>query len=430
MKIGFPQKIKRFAGWAISSFVFLCFIFFPLNIAAKTLKWRKQPIKIAISSSLLEHANQISNNEDIMSLIKRSAEKWEAVANIKFEFFISEKRSISTDAPDGINLITIESTPDNIAFLGEDIDKTPAKTKIFYSRNNIVEADIALNPYVKFSTDGKFGTFDFETILTHEIGHLIGLEHMNLYCSIMTPQLPKNGTYGIPQIFFRDLSQADISLIRSIYGTNHENCCSSVTGRITVVGEKTFPLQVWLEDAESGRLQAFNVSNSYGSFFIGGIEAGKYRLYVQGIKNNKIVSSELGTILLKPASTIRIFRIVEPKTANLSAEKIGFNAQLSTNSIIVNPSSTYLVYLSINNNSSQEIQIESTSPNIKPIADTIIVHESEGNLSVISIGLEILESLNEGAYTLKIRDKDAEFFLIGAIVTSDKGKIPKNFFLF
>lgn len=429
MKIELLQ-IKRFATWTLNSFVFLCFIFFPLNITAKTLKWKKQPIKIAISSSLLEHTNQISNNEDIVSLIKRSAEKWEAVANIKFEFFISEERSISTDAPDGINLITIESTPDNIAFFGEDIDKVPAKTKIFYTRNNIFEADIVLNPYIKFSTDGKFGTFDFETILTHEIGHLIGLEHVNLYCSIMTPHLPRNGTYGIPQIFFRDLSQADISLIRSIYGTNHENCCASVTGKITVVGEKTFPLQIWLEDAESGRLQAFNVSNPYGNFFIGGIEAGKYRLYAQGIKNGKIVSSELGVILLKPASTFRIFRSIEPKAANLSAEKIGFNGQLSTNSIIVNPSSTYLVYLSINNNSSQEIQIESTSPNIKPIADTIIVHESEGNLSVISIGLEVLEPLNEGAYTLKIRHKDAEFFLIGAIVTSNKGKIPKNFFLF
>ncbi|MBA2379652.1 MAG: matrixin family metalloprotease, partial [Blastocatellia bacterium] len=203
----------------------------------RQLRWKGDTIKIALSSSLFR-TGQIKAGADTRQAIERSLATWEAAANIRFEVTFSDEQNVSPSGPvgDGISLITIAQSAENVLLFGKQAESHPATTRIFYSGSGqISEADIVLNPFQQFSTDGTFGTFDLESTLTHEIGHLLGLDHSAIFGSTMYPNHGKNGVYAMTQFNARTLSISDLSGIRSLYPENvlDLECCGSVVGRLT-----------------------------------------------------------------------------------------------------------------------------------------------------------------------------------------------------
>ena len=147
------------------------------------IRWKSQAIKIAISSSVTSPNSSIKTGTDVKDVIRRSLAAWEIVSPIRFVENPSDRQSVSAAgvSGDGVSLITIAQTPENLALFQGDWQTASARTRVFYNRRHeITEADIVLNPYVQFSDDGTFGTFDLQSTLTHEVGHLLGLEHTKL----------------------------------------------------------------------------------------------------------------------------------------------------------------------------------------------------------------------------------------------------------
>src|SRR5207247_5378194 len=101
----------------------------------------------------------------------------------------------------GMNVVTLTDTS---APLGSS---TIAATFSFFRTENgqtmFDEADIAFNPAIDFSTSGETNKFDIQSVLTHEIGHLLGLDHSALVSSVMVP-------FGVPsQLDQRTLAHAN-----------------------------------------------------------------------------------------------------------------------------------------------------------------------------------------------------------------------------
>ncbi|MCS6875187.1 MAG: matrixin family metalloprotease [Pyrinomonadaceae bacterium] len=381
-----------------------------------------------MSSSLFELIKDL----DPLETIEKSAKKWEEAANVKFEFYISDKKAVSLSDPDGVNLITISPIPENLEFLGKNLSVIPAKTKLFYNRNQIVEADIVLNPYVQFSSDGRFGTFDLETIILHEMGHLLGLKHVFANGSIMNPNLPKNGVYGISQIFLRNLAQSDISQIRALYGTVSESCCAIFKGRISVKNEKGFLLQIWLEEKETGRVEALAPTDSSGSFIIGGIRTGTYKVFVQGTKRNKRIAKELGLVSLEANNTYTFEKAVYAyKIKQPYPEYLGFNGQIAKTAIGISAGRNYLLYIAGKSFLTEKIKVSTNSPYLRVIPETFSIHAFDDEIQAISFGVEADSNLPAGEYSLIFENENGEkTFFVAALISNLQTEVPQNFFIF
>ena len=193
-------------------------------------RWLTNPIIVAFSRSLNSPPPNIKVGSDVTGAAHRALQHWAAVSNIQFLETNSSGTSISPpNAGDGVNLITVST--DNLAAFGSS--NSPGRTRVFYdSGGAIVEADIALNPVETFSSDGTAGTYDLESTFTHEVGHLLGLEHSTVIGATMQPRQAKNGVYGLPALTQRALSADDIAGARSLYGSAAE--IGSISGKLLV----------------------------------------------------------------------------------------------------------------------------------------------------------------------------------------------------
>src|SRR5215475_11098977 len=137
-------------------------------------RWLTSPILISISSSLAEPTPNMKHDSEVAAAVRRALKHWEDACKVRFVEVTTSLQTVSpANSGDGVNLITVSA--DNEPLFGAS--ENPAMTRVFFdATGSITEADIALNPHQSFSTDGSLGTYDLESTLTHEVGHLIGLD--------------------------------------------------------------------------------------------------------------------------------------------------------------------------------------------------------------------------------------------------------------
>lgn len=313
-------------------------------------KWFTRTIQITLSSSLTSPSSSITADSDPVGAVHRALSRWSTAANIKFEEVSSKVQSISpASGGDGISLITIAETPENVAIFGHG--HNPARTRVFYDpeTGEIVEADIAINPHpidadgsaLQFSTDGTPGTYDLESTLTHEIGHFLGLDHSNVIGSTMQARQGVNGTYKLPAFTERTLSEDDRSRVLSLYGSSEG--MSAIEGKLTnsSLGGPPVPVQgahVWVEDSASGRVVASGTTSVNGNYRIENIPAGQHRVlteYVAASVGTEEASSSFAMNPGNPTRAQRAFRSVELRN------RVSLRANTTTriNFVIVPPQS-------------------------------------------------------------------------------------------
>lgn len=391
---------------AIASPVFANSVSFAGDTTLSELRWKSGMIRISISASLLRESSNIKHDSDVAGAIKRSIEAWSRVAEIDLRQTTSEKLSASPAGPagDGVSLITIAQTPENVLLFAKDPEGAAATTRVFYNRRGLItEADIVLNPYQQFSTDGTLGTFDLESTLTHEIGHLLGLRHSEVLGSTMHANYGKNGVLGVQRFSSRTLSAADIAAVRAIYGSRgaDSECCGSIEGRLTIPGKQSRSINVWIED-EGGRVHGSSRTTSTGEFGFAGLTAGKYRVFAHEPSRvkNALPAQEIGAVIIEPGEETTVAAKAVPGAGDFEVNYLGANGQLSEMAVSLSPGRSHTVYLGGRNLDPKDLTISFTSPDISVVPGTIRSLDYGDDISVIAFEIRVSPRAANGEYSI------------------------------
>jgi hypothetical protein len=398
-----------------------------------SLRWKTDVVRIAISSSLIRENPNIKTGSDVSAAVRRSIGAWSAVAHIEIQETSSDKQNASPAgvAGDGVSLITIAATPENVLLFSKDPENAAATTRVFYNKHGIItEADIVLNPYLQFSTDGTIGTFDLESTLTHEIGHLLGLEHSPVIGSTMHANYGKNGVFGLQSFTPRTLSADDIAAARAIYGVRSEesDCCGSIEGRLTVATKLSRTFDIWLEDS-NGRVQA-SIRSTDGEFRFSGLSPGKYRVFAQegDLIKRVLAAHQIGEAIVVSGTTTTVNAKSVLGTRDFELNYLGFNGQLSEVAVSLSQGRTYVVYLGGKNLDPKKLSVTFTSPHLSVVPGSMRSLDYGEEVSVVSLEVKVSARASKGEYSIFAEsERGARRAIIGGL-TIDSFTNPWNTF--
>ncbi|MGH9449021.1 MAG: matrixin family metalloprotease [Terriglobia bacterium] len=164
-------------------------------------------------------------------------------------------------------------TPPNTYFCFNSA--TPSKSYTCPLASCIVDSDIEFNPADTFSTASTTpaNDFDLQEIATHEIGHLLGMDHSGLANAIM---FAYGDAGGVPT---RVLSVDDAIGMGSIYpSSNFANITGTLAGSVSLSSAGIFGAHVVVIDANSGNAVTDAITNTGGSYSIAGVPPGQYNV--------------------------------------------------------------------------------------------------------------------------------------------------------
>jgi hypothetical protein len=414
------------------------FEFEPAAQTVRKIRWPKKTIQISLSNSLLAPGANIKADSDVVGAVRRALSRWSSLANINFVVTWSSLISISpADAGDGINLLTIADTAENEAFNSEAMT---GRTRVFFDpeTGNIAEADISINPRpraedgteLQFSTDGTPGTYDLEATFTHEIGHLLGLDHSAVLSSTMQSRQAFNGTFGLPALTERTLSEDDRQKVRSLYGSKQK--VGRIEGRLVdnrTPGALT-PLNgvnVWVESVATGRVIASDVTADDGTYKLDGLVAGQYRVIVSGATEaQKFRSFELSNqvVVKNDGMTPLNSNLVPPLASALNPKVIGLNAELSTVALPLAPGKRVKIYLGgegVDQVPGTSIAVNSPFFTIDP--STLAREQIAAPFPIVSIEVQVAANAPFGDYTIRLQSNSGETAYVPGAITIDPGVV-------
>jgi hypothetical protein len=187
----------------------------------------------------------------------------------------------------------------------DELERTLGVTTFTLDRTSgaLVEADIFLNSTFAWSAAaaGEPNKFDTQSILTHEIGHLIGLGHSLLGETALRAEggrrvIAKRAVmfpiaYVVGTILDRNLQDDDVAGVSVTYPTGRFLASTgSIAGTVTLNGAGVFGAHVVAVNSKTGRTVGAFTLNSQGQFSLAGLEPGIYVVRVEPIDDADVAS--------------------------------------------------------------------------------------------------------------------------------------------
>lgn len=142
----------------------------------------------------------------------------------------------------------------------------------FYTSGRIIDADVLFNgKNFAFTTEGAAGRYDVQDVATHELGHLLGLDHSACAGASMYPYVDPT------VILHRSLSIDDIHGLQHMYPDAN---LATIEGKLTRQDDGSAVKGAWIgaRDAK-GRLAGADLTDEKGRFQLRSLQGGTYEVY-------------------------------------------------------------------------------------------------------------------------------------------------------
>jgi hypothetical protein len=131
------------------------------------LRWDQMPISYTVN---VQNAEGISA-ADFKGAVRAATYAWSSVDSADVEFVSNGETETAESSHDWENVIFFDYNWQH------DDDLLALNSNWSYSDGTIVGFDIRINPNHEWTVTGEEGASDLQNMLTHEIGHSLGLDH-------------------------------------------------------------------------------------------------------------------------------------------------------------------------------------------------------------------------------------------------------------
>ncbi len=239
-------------------------------------------VKSAVTNAVVINAGSTPVNA-----IETAMASWNNLGSANILFSPLQTTSASPDPSDCKNIITVGTTNADLSVLGYVAgvsNGAVAATANFIVggsgkacngtldvvAGNIIDSDIILNPLFTFSTDGTANTQDLQGVITHELGHLLGMNHSGLLGATMYPFAAR---------YQRHLSW-DEKDFAAVYYSSGKTQLGAVSGTVTLSGTPVaYGLIIATEVSGSGKMIG-GLTGLDGTYSLS-LPSGTYNIYAE-----------------------------------------------------------------------------------------------------------------------------------------------------
>ena len=216
--------------------------------------------------------------------------RWQAVSEsgIRFEEDTNPAHNGRTDYTAGDTHLVFFDGNNSSGFFGNSglVAVTPVS---FLTDGRIQDADIIVNSRDhSFAVDGRPGAFDVQSVVTHEIGHFIGLDHSCVGNTTMMPFAFQG------EVLQRSLEEDD-RIAASVVYPGFGAAGATVAGRVLDDNSNAVRGAHVVAVRQDGRVATSTLSGNNGTFRIDGLDpADVYSIYIEPV-DGPVVADNLST---------------------------------------------------------------------------------------------------------------------------------------
>ncbi|MBI1786216.1 MAG: matrixin family metalloprotease [Acidobacteria bacterium] len=256
----------------------------------------------------------VNGPEEFTPALAAAAKTYGSVATAQVRFATLEATGAANDPMDRRNVFVFLDTPEIRSVVGASVAVT---LSVFDDQGRILDTDILFNPAVKFSTTLEAGTYDLQSVATHELGHALGAGHSGILAAAMYQSAARESAIE------SRLSADDLAFLAEVYpAESTAEAYGVLRGTISLPGgEPVRGGHVVAIDAAAGILVGGLTDLTTGRYALR-VPRGAYQVYVQPLdgpvlpRNVQLPESQVTA----PFQTTFFGGLAAPQTVEVSTE--------------------------------------------------------------------------------------------------------------